>query len=594
MKRCPQCGREYDNTMMFCLDDGTELLYGPASTDGPQTAILSEPGAVATGFPSGEPQTAILSEPPASAGGQFDGENPTRQFTQTTAAAEPQKSISEPSEKQSFSAHRAAKPLLAALGLAVILIGGFFGYRFFASNTKQIESIAVMPFVNESGNPDLEYLSDGMTESLITSLSKVPNLAVKSRSTVFFYEGKETSPKKIGDELGVQAVLLGRVGGHGDDLRLSLELVNTRTQDVMWAEEYNRQRADLVSLQREIARDVSKKLKSKLSGADEAKIAKASTDDPEAYQAYLKGRYYFNLRGAENLSRSIEQFKNAIALDPNFALAFSGLADSYAVYSDYSGAQAAEIGPLVRTNAERAIALDPQLAEPHATLGILNVQNRNWDDALRESKKSVDLDPNYPTGVQWYASILLDLGRYEEAAVMMQRAHDLDPVSPAISDGLSNTYEAQDDFDAAIENSKRYIELNPAFPGTYRNLGLYYSITGRNAEAVEQAEKAVQIERSSYLLAALGYVYGEAGKREQAMALARELETRFADNSSPGRYIAEIYAGLGEKQKAMEWLEKDFQTKNGRLAEVTWTIPFRSMRDYPPFENLLKRMGLRR
>jgi serine/threonine-protein kinase len=174
----------------------------------------------------------------------------------------------------------------------------------------------------------------------------------------------------------------------------------------------------------------------------------------------------------------------------------------------------------------------------------------------------------------------------------MKRAHDLDPVSPAISDGLSNTFEVRDNFEAAIENSQRYIELNPTFPGSYRNLAFYYSVMGRHAEAIAQAERAVQLDRASYLLGDLGYVYGAAGKRDQAMALVHELEGRFANNRSAGRYIAEIYSGMGEKEKAMEWLEKDFQTRNGRLAEIRWTVPYRSMHDYPPFRELLKRMGM--
>jgi TolB-like protein/tetratricopeptide (TPR) repeat protein len=565
MKRCLQCGREYDTSMMFCLDDGAELLYGPASGTGdqPATAILHE---------SASPDEAA-----------------TREQIHTTGQTEILSSVaSHPGKPRSFDKRLILAPVL----LAVIVAVGFFVYRYLNSNTKQIDSIAVMPFVNESGDPELEFLTDGMTETLIKSLSAIPNLAVKARSTVFYYKGKDTSPKQVGDELSVQAVLLGRVSGKRDVLKLSLELVNTRTQDVIWTDQYEAPRSDVVSLQSTIAKGVSTTLRARLTGEEQAKVTSAPTNNPDAYQAYLKGRYYFYLRGADNLSKSIEQFKLATELDPNLALAYSGLADSYAIYSDYAGTPGSEMVPIVRMYAERAIALDPQLAEPHATLGIINVQNRNWEEALRESKKAVDLNPNYSTGVQWYASILLDTGRYDEAAEMMKRAHELDPVSPAISDGLSNTFEVRDDFDAAIENSKRYIELNPTFPGSFRNLGFYYSMMGRHAEAVAQSEKAVQLERASYLLGDLGYVYAAAGKRDQALALVRELEIRFANNRGPGRYIAEIYSGLGEKEKAMEWLEKDFQAKNGRLAEIRWTVPYRSMHDYPPFNDLLKRMGL--
>ena len=559
MKRCPECRRDYyDDSLSYCLDDGGVLVDGPSTIDEPGTAILRERTA-------NEPETAIF--------GPVERE---RSLPGTGAISQRRNLI-----------------VIGAICLVVALGLGLGGYRYYSSTAAtQISSIAVMPFANESGDPDLEYLSDGMTETLIKSLSVIPNLAVKSRSTVFYYKGKDASPKKVGDELGVQAVLLGRVSSRVNDLKLSLELVNTRTQNVIWTDQYEAPKSDVVGLQGMIAKAVSTALRARLTGDEQAKVTSAPTNSPEAYQAYLKGRYYFNLRGAENLSKSIEEFKRATELDPAYALAFSGLADSYAIYSDWAGTPASELAPMVRMYAERAIALDPQLADPHATLGILNIQARNWDEALRESKTAVDLNPNYPTGVQWYASILLDLGRFDEAAEMMERAHELDPVSPAISDGLSNTLEVRDNFDAAIENTQRYIELNPAFPGSYRNLAFYYSMTGRHREAVEQAEKAVQLDRSSYLLGDLGYVCGAAGKRDQATALIRELEDRFADNRSAGRFIAEIYSGLGEKDKAMEWLEKDFETRNGRLAEIRWTVPYRSMHDYPPFRDLLKRMGL--
>ena len=275
MKRCPECRRDYyDETLLYCLDDGNALLEGPATgstSHEPATAILSEPGAVR------EPRRAAI------ATGLRGGEEKTKHQINTTgqtailrsgAEAEPQKSLGELSEKQSFSANRAAKPLMI-FGVAVaLLITVFFGYRYFGSSGKQIESIAVMPFVNESGNADVEYLSDGMTETLIKSLSQLPNLSVKARSAVFTYKGKQTSPKSIGDELGVQAVLLGRVVQRGDDLKLSLELVDTKTQDVIWSEQYDRKQADLVRLQNEIAQDVSGNLKVKLSWNDQQKLAK--------------------------------------------------------------------------------------------------------------------------------------------------------------------------------------------------------------------------------------------------------------------------------------------------------------------------------
>ncbi|MFZ0060603.1 MAG: tetratricopeptide repeat protein, partial [Pyrinomonadaceae bacterium] len=445
----------------------------------------------------------------------------------------------------------------------------------------------------ESGNADVEYLSDGMTETLIKSISQLPNLAVKSRSTVFYYKGKETSPKKIGEELSVQAVLLGRVVQRGDDLKLNLELVNTQTQDVIWSEQYDRKQADLVSLQSEIARDVSTKLKSKLSGVDEAKVTKASTANPGAYQAYLKGRYYWNRRTAENLKKAIEQFKAATDRDPNYALAYSGLADCYALLTDYAGTPVSETAPQAKAFAERAIAIDDRLAEPHATLGIINMQLFQWAEAEKESKLAVDLNPNYPTGLQWYGSILLDTGKYDEAAVIIKRASELDPLSGAISNAVTNIYQLQNNYQAAIDNSLKFIELDPAFPASYRDLGFSYSKLGRHDEAVAQMEKAALLgNRASWLLADLGYVYAVAGKRTEALAIIKELETQYIRKQAAARYVAAVYAGLGDKDKAMEWLEKDLQNKNGRLTEVRWTIPFESLHNDPRFKDLFRRMGL--
>ena len=274
MKKCPQCGREYDNTMMFCLDDGAELLYGPASG--------SEPPASAGGQ-FDEPQTAILNETPP------PSEAATRaQIHTTEQTAVLPSGIADVPKSKSFD----KRLLLAPLALAVIVLGGFFGYRYLATSSKQIESIAVMPFVNESGNADVEYLSDGMTETLISSLSQLPNLNVKGRSSVFRYKGKDIDTKTLGKELGVQAVLYGRVIQRGDQLTLSLELLDAATENVIWSGKYDRKQADVVSLQSEIAKDVSAKLKFRLSGAEETKVTKAATSDTEAYQAYLKGRYY--------------------------------------------------------------------------------------------------------------------------------------------------------------------------------------------------------------------------------------------------------------------------------------------------------------
>ncbi len=587
MKKCPQCGREYDNTMMFCLDDGTELLYGPA---------LSVPPAVAGGALSSddEPATAILHTTSA------PGEAPTLAQIHTTdqtailpngAEAEPRESLGGLSEKRSFSANRAAKPLIAVALAVVVLVGGFFGYKYL-SPAKQIESIAVMPFVNESGNADVEYLSDGMTETLIRSLSQLANLQVKPRSSVFRYKGKETDAKTIGTELNVQAILNGRVVQRGDQLTLNLELIDVQKDVVLWSEQYNRKQTDLVTLQTEIAKDVSAKLKSKLSGADEAKVTKASTADPEAYQAYLKGRYFLNRRTTEDIKKSIEQFKAAVDRDPNYALALTGLADCYSLLTGYAGIPLSETLPQARAYAERAIAIDAQLGEPHATLGLINQQSRRWAESEREYKRAIELSPDYAAAYTGYSGLLRVLRRYDEADLMTRKARELDPLSSGIGINLSIGHQIRNDHSASIENSLKIIELDPSFSAAYSFLGQSYLKQGRSSEAIANFEKAVQLSnRDSVALAFLGYGHAATGNRPQAVAVAKELEERYAEKKSGGFYVAVVYAGLGDKDKAFEWLEKDFQN-NEDLRNIGWAIPLEPLRDDPRYKDLLKRMGL--
>ena len=390
----------------------------------------------------------------------------------------------------------------------------------------------------------------------------------------------------------MQAVLLGRVIQRGNDLKLNLELVNTQTQDVIWSEQYDRKQSDLVSLQSDIAKDVSTKLKIKLSDADEAKVTKTSTANPEAYQAYLKGRYYWNRRTAENIKKAIEQFKAATDRDPNYALAYTGLADCYVLLNEYAGTPVSETAPQAKAYAEHAIALDDQLAEPHATLALVNELLWRWAEAEREFKRAIEINPNYATTYHWYSDLLRILGRFDEAASMAKRAHEIDPLSATISIHLSEMYQIQNDHNASIENSRKVIELDPNYASAYRALGLSYLKQGHSAEAIANLEKAAELShRDIVFLMYLGYGYGVAGKRAEAIAIAKDLEAKYARKESLGRYVAGVYAGLGDKDKAFEWLEKDFQTK-GDLADSRWQIPFESLRDDPRYKDLLKRMGL--
>ena len=590
MKRCPECRRDYyDDTLLYCLDDGNALLEGPATASG------SEPGAVATGFPSDEPQTAILHSTAA------PGEAPTRAQIHTTeqtavlyrgAEAEPQKNWSDATEKRSFSANRAAKPLAALVVAVLVLVGGFFGYKYFVP-AKQIESIAVMPFVNESGNADVEYLSDGMTETLIKSLSGLPNMDVRPRSTVFRYKGKDTDLQTIGKELNVQAILNGRVIQRGDLLTLSLELVDVQKNRVIWTEQYQRRQAEVVSLQSEIAKDVSAKLSPRLSGADEAKVSKQATADPAAYQAYLRGRYFWNKRTAEGMYKAIEQFQIAIERDASYALAFTGLADSYSLLPNYTPTAPADSLSRAEGFARQAIAIDGQLAEPHATLGNIYYSKWRWADAEAEFKRALELNSNYPTAYHWYSVLLFALGRYEEGDAMITRAHELDPMSSIISQNLAQTYRRKNDHKATIELCQKIIDLDPNFPGGHFVIAWSYLKTGRNDEAIAEFQKTMElVGRNSSSFGELAVAYAVSGRTKEAQAMIKELEVLYRNKQAEGKDIAIVYASLGDKDKAFEWLEKDFSSRTVSLPEIRWSSGWEPLRDDPRYKDLLKRIGL--
>lgn len=557
--------------MMFCLDDGAELLYGPASGSDPSLSMDDK-------LDDG-PQTAILHETAS------PGETATRAQVFTTD----QTALELPRPKAIDK-----RLLLAPVALALIVLGGFFGYRYFTTTSSgTINSIAVLPFENRSGSADTDYLSDGLADSLIYRLSQLPNLKVSPTSSVMRYKGATGDTAKIASELGVDAVMTGRLSQIGESLNISIQLVDVKAGKVLWAEQYDRKLADLLATQREIATAITQKLELKLAGNETKGITKKYTDNNEAYQAYLKGRTFWNRRTAENIKKATEEFRSATERDPNFALAYAGLADCYALLPEYAGTPASESLPQAKAYAERAIAIDDQLGEPHATLGIVYVQMWRWAEAETEYKRAIEISPNYATAYHWYSIFLKNHGRYEEATKVIMRAGELDPLSPSIGVNISMMYQLQNDHDASIKKSLKVIELDPNYGRGYEYLGLSYFKVGRKEEAVSALEKAVELtNRQNVVLSELGYVYGSVGKRNEAMAVAKELEDKYARKVAAGHEVAAVYAGLGEKDKAFEWLEKDFQNRDSRLNTFRWELQFEPLRDDPRFKDLLKRMGL--
>ena len=567
MKRCPECRRDYyDDTLAFCLEDGTALIQGAV----PAPMELSV-----------EPMTAILHEtaPPS--------DPVTVAHIQTTeqTAVFPSGRTNPP--KTGFD----RRLFLAPLAVAVLFLAAFIAYRYFTP-ARQIESIAVMPFVNESGNPDVEYLSDGMTETLISSLTRVPNLNVKSRSSVFRYKGKETEVKTIGNELNVQSILNGRVIQRGDLLTLSLELVDVLTENAIWSQQYTRKQSDLASLQSEIAHDVSNELTTRLTGAEVAKVVKTYTADPEAYQLYLKGRFQWNKRTPESLKQAVEFFDKAIARDPNYASAYSGLAETYVLFANYSVALPKDSMPNAKAAALRAIELDDSIAEAHVALGMYYADFAwNQPAAEREFRRAIELNPNYASAHQQFGiHCLTAMGRLDEAIAEGKRAEELDPVSPIIGADLGNVLMRARRFDESIAQLNRVLALDPNFWVAYWYLGMAYDGKQQHAEAIAAYRKALAVSNDPWVKSLLVRSLAKSGIRNEAVKLLDELQSESATRYVSGSSLAVAFAALGDRDKAFASLEKDFVDRASRPQLFSILSIWDDLRDDPRFVAMIRKV----
>jgi tetratricopeptide (TPR) repeat protein len=433
-----------------------------------------------------------------------------------------------------------------------------------------------------------------MTDTLISTLSQLPNLSVKARSSVFRYKGKQTNPQTIGKELNVQAILNGRVTKRGDQLLLTLELVDAQTENVIWSEQYNRKQADLVALQREIGRDVSSKLKTRLSGADEAKLAKTYTANPEAYQLYLRGRFNWNRRTTESLIQAADFFKQAIEKDPNYALAHSGLAETYGLFTAYSVALSKDSMPQAKAAAQRALELDDSLAAPHATLGMYLIQYE-WDrvGGEREYRRAIEIDPNYATAHQWFATdVLSSTKRFDEALTELRRAEELDPLSPIIGTNLGDTLVNARRYDEAIAQYKRVLSLDPNFAYAHQSLGWVYGFKGMYPEAIAETRKSFELNHDPQAQGYLGLWLAKSGGRGEAMKLLDQLKQESTQRYVPGIAFALIYIGLNGKEEALNWLEKEISDRSPGTVNYGISPEFDDLRSDPRFKEMLKRLNL--
>jgi len=473
--------------------------------------------------------------------------------------------------------------------LAMLLISAIgFGYWYFTNESKQIDSIAVMPFVNETGNEDVEYLSDGMTETLISSLSNIPNLSVKARTTVFYYKGKEISPKKIGEELGVQAILLGRLVQRGDDLKLNLELVDTKTQDVIWSENYDRKMNNLVDLQSEIAKEVSEKMRITLSGTESDKILKANTANPEAYQAYLKGRFHWNKLNEEGIEKGIKYFKEAIELDPNYALAWSGLADSYTSLPQNTNTPTMEAIPKAKAAAQKAVALDPESAEARTSLAWAKHYDWDFAGAEREYKAAIKLNPKYSFARLRYGTLLNETGRFDESIKEIKIALELDPLARANSLNLAHFYWINHRLEEANEQFKKNIETFPDYIWNYYYLALSLAQQGKYNEAFSACTKVYELSNGELKLCSAS-VFAFEGKDEEAeKIISEQKKIEYEDGDFT---IAETYAIMNKKDEAFRLIDKLIEKRSYVVKDLATDPTFENLRDDPRYKEVLKKMN---
>jgi serine/threonine protein kinase/tetratricopeptide (TPR) repeat protein len=480
---------------------------------------------------------------------------------------------------------------MAAIGLLVLAAWARF-YRSSGRGGETIDSVAVLPFVNASGDPNAEYLSDGITESLINSLSQLPHLRVMSRDSAFMFKGKDTDAQIVGRHLGVRAILKGHVMQRGNDLEISAELVDARDDSHIWGEQYSRKAADIFALQNDLAKDMTSMLRMRLTGEDEKRMAKTYTANAEAYQDYLKGRYWWNKRSEEGFNKSIEYFQQAIAKDPTYALAYSGLADSYAVFAGFGSLSPKMAYPKAKEAAQKALQIDDTLAEAHASLAFINTMY-DWDSpsAEKEFQRSIELNPNYATARSWYALTLAGTGRFEEAIAQAKRALTLDPVSMIANWNAGYIFYVARQYDNAIDQERKTLELDSDFVPARAILGESYIQKSMFKEAVAEFERALMISPAdAYALGGLGQAYAAAGRRPEAQKVLDRL-----NELSKKKYVAPwtnaaIYSGLGEKDKAFEWLEKVYEERS--VVNIRTDPIFDPLRSDPRFADLLRRMNL--
>jgi eukaryotic-like serine/threonine-protein kinase len=487
-------------------------------------------------------------------------------------------------------------PLVAggALVAVALLAAGMRMSGLRSADGGAINSVAVLPFVNSSGDADGDYLSDGITESLIANLSQVRSLRVTARSTVFRYKGKETDPQKIGQDLRVGAVLSGRLMQRDGMLVVRTELMDVANGTQLWGGQYNRKVADVFALQDELSKEISERLRLRLTSDEKQRLTKRYTDNPEAYQHYLKGLFYWNKRSPDGLQRAIEYFNQAVETDPAYALAYAGLADSYNLISFFNIVPPRAAMPKAKAAAARALEIDSTLAEAHISLAYASFTfDWDWPAAVSHYDRALALNREAVNNHSYYPFYLTVAGRSEEAIAVARRQVDRDPVSAAVSHTLAVQLALARHFDEAIAECRRTIELDPAFAVAYDVLAVTLASKGMLREALPEIEKAVALTRGAAIPTAnLGYLRARLRQPEEARRILRQLAAAAKERYTPAMAFAVVHLGLGEHDQALNWLEKASEERFNRLAYLRREPIWDPLRSDPRFIDLLRRINL--
>jgi serine/threonine protein kinase/tetratricopeptide (TPR) repeat protein len=482
---------------------------------------------------------------------------------------------------------RAVGLMLAAIGI----VAGAALYLIFRE--RPLGSLAALPFENVGGDPGTEYLSDGITESIINNLSQLPKLSVRSFSSVVHYKNKDINPLVAGRELNVRAVLTGRLVQHGDEFAINTELVDVRNNRQIWGSQYNRRVADILAIQEQISREISEKLRLQLTGEEKQRLTRGNTEDTEAYQLYLQGRFQWNKRTLEGMQQSIDYFGQAIQKDSRYALAYAGQADSYALLADFSVLPAREVLPKLLRTAAKALELDDTLAEAHTSLAWARFHNWDWAGAEREFKRAIELNPSYPMAHSWYGEYLMVLGRFDEALGEMNRARELNPLSPLVNLSLGYRLYYAHQYQSAIDQCQKTLAMDSTFVPAHVFLGRGYEQKGIYLEAIGEFRKALELsEGDTNELAALGHAYAISHHENEAKKILEELRERAKQTYVQPTWMALIHIGLGEKGQAFDWLQKAYEDRSAWLVYLKVDPFFDSVRSDPRFRDLMRRVGL--